>query len=287
MLKGRSRLPAVFMLMGSISSIQIGIAISTFLFDEVGVAGTVFLRSALAAVVLVLIWRPSPRIPQAQLRLVVFFGITLAAVSLAIYEAIDRIPLGTAITLEFIGPLAVALITSRRPRDLVWAGMAAVGIVLLTGGIQGGALDALGIVLALVAAFFWGAYIMLGTRLGVDSSGGSLLALAMVFATVLTLPPGVIGGGSDLLAPSVLAVGFVVGLLTAAIPFSLEFEAMRRLPSNVFGVMMSLQPAVAALIGFLVLGQHVSLVQAAAIALVVTASAGAIYTTGEPAQVEP
>ncbi len=274
------------MVLGSISSIQIGAAIATFLFEEVGVTGTVLLRSGLAALMLVLIWRPSFRIPRAQLRPVLLFGFSLAAVSLSFYGAIDRIPLGTAVTLEFSGPLAVALITSRRRRDLAWAGMAAAGIVLLTGGIEGESLDPTGIVLALVAGFFWGAYILIGTRLGVESSGGSLLTVAMVISTVFCLPPALVGGVGSLFTPEVLAVGLAVGLLSAAIPFSLEFEAMRRLPSNVFGVMMSIEPAVAALIGFIVLGQGVGLTQAAAIALVVAASAGAIHSSREPVRVE-
>lgn len=282
----RSRLPAVFMVMGSISSIQVGAALATYLFTEVGVAGTVFLRSALAALVLTLIWRPSFRMPRGQLWLVFLFGVSLAGVTLAFYGAIDRLPLGTAVTLEFTGPLAVALITSRRRLDVAWAGMAALGIVLLTGGVQGGDLDPLGVALALIAGFFWAVYIFIGIRLGVDSSGGSLLTLALIISSVICLPPGLIGGGAELLAPSTLALGFAVGLLSAAIPFSLEFEAMRRLPSNVFGVMMSLEPAVAAVIGFVILGQGVKPLQAGAIALVITASVGVIYSSRRPVSME-
>lgn len=275
------------MVFGAITSMQLGAAVAISLFDQIGSMGTVFLRSAFAAIVLVIIWRPSFRLPREQRRMVLLFGLSITLVTLTFYAAIDRIPLGTAVTLEFSGPLAVALITSRRRRDILWAVMAAVGIVLITGGISGHDLDPVGVVLALVAGFFWGCYILIGTRLGDDSSGGSVLALAMVVSTVFCLGPGVAGAGAGLLQLPVLAVGLVVGLLSAAIPFSLEFEAMRRLPSSVFGVMMSLEPAVAATIGFIVLNQEVRLIQAAAIALVATASAGALYSSREPAQVEP
>lgn len=275
------------MVFGAITSMQLGAAVAISLFDQIGSMGTVFLRSGFAAIVLVILWRPSFRLPREQRRMVLLFGLSITLVTLTFYAAIDRIPLGTAVTLEFSGPLAVALITSRRRRDIIWAIMAAVGIVLITGGISGHDLDPVGVVLALVAGFFWGCYILIGTRLGGDSSGGSVLALAMVVSTVFCLGPGVVGAGSGLLELPVLAVGLAVGLLSAAIPFSLEFEAMRRLPSSVFGVMMSLEPAVAATIGFIVLNQGVRPIQAAAIALVATASAGALYSSREPAQVEP
>lgn len=275
------------MVFGAITSMQLGAAVAISLFDQIGSMGTVFLRSGFAAIVLVILWRPSFRLPREQRRMVLLFGLSITLVTLTFYAAIDRIPLGTAVTLEFSGPLAVALITSRRRRDIIWAIMAAVGIVLITGGVSGHDLDPVGVVLALVAGFFWGCYILIGTRLGGDSSGGSVLALAMVVSTVFCLGPGVVGAGSGLLELPVLAVGLAVGLLSAAIPFSLEFEAMRRLPSSVFGVMMSLEPAVAATIGFIVLNQGVRPIQAAAIALVATASAGALYSSREPAQVEP
>lgn len=275
------------MVLGSITSIQIGAAVATSLFSEIGSMGTVLLRVAFAAILLSILWRPTFRLPREQRWTVVLFAVSLSLVSLAFYGAIDRIPLGTAVTLEFVGPLGVALLNSRRRRDFVWAAMAAAGIILLTGGVSGDSLDPLGIALALVAGVFWGAYIVIGTRLGGESTGGSLLAVAMVISAVICLPPGVVSGGMDLLSPEVLAVGLAVGLLSAAIPFSLEFEAMRHLPPNVFGVMMSLEPAVAALVGFVALGQGVHLTQAVAIALVVTASAGALRSSRGPIPVEP
>ena len=275
------------MVLGAIVSIQVGAAVATELFSEIGPAGVVFMRALVSAGLLVAIWRPSFRIPREHVRITLLFGVALTGMNLAFYESIDRIPLGTAVTFEFIGPLSVALITSRRRRDWTWAGMAAVGIVLLTGGIDGGDLDPLGVGLALVAGFFWGSYILLGKRVGRQASGGKRLAVAMTISAVLTAPFGIADGGIELLGPEVLAVGIAVGLLSSALPFSLEMEAMRRLPSSVFGVMMSLEPAVAATVGFVLLGQGPIPREGLAILLVVAASAGALRSNRAPAPVEP
>lgn len=279
--------PAVAMVLGAICSIQIGAAIATDLFDDIGAGGVVFLRSLVSAVLLTVIWRPSFRMDRESAKLAVLFGAVLAGVNLAFYESIDRIPLGIAVTFEFIGPLGVALITSHRRRDLIWVAMAAAGIVLLSGGIGNEGLDPWGVGLALVAGFFWGCYILIGKRVGERFAGGKGLAITMVFSTVLCAPFGVVDGGGELLVPSILLIGVAVAILSATLPFSLELEAMRRLPSNVFGVMMSLEPAVAALTGFLLLSQDMSAAQIGAIALVVAASAGALWTAREPAPVEP
>ncbi len=200
------------------------------------------------------------------------------------YAALDRIPLGIAVTLEFVGPLGVAIAGSRKRVDLVWAGLAALGIALLSPGI-GGDLDLLGAALAVLAGAFWAAYIYLTARVGAAFAGGEGLALAMVVAGVILLPFGVAAGGSDLLAPEALALGLAVAVLSSVIPYSLELEALRRLPTGVFGVLMSLEPGVAATIGFVALGQDLGLNEAAAIACVVAASAGALR--GAPAPVEP
>lgn len=274
------------MLLGSMSSIQLGSALATFLFDSIGVTGTVFVRVLFSAALLILLWRPSFRLPRRQALLTVLFGLTLTATSLAFYAAIDRIPLGVASTIEFVGPLGVALLASRRRLDLAWATVAAVGVILLTGGIRGEAIDPVGVALALLAGVCWGSYIVVGTRLGGVTSGGGPLGLAMVAGAALTLPFGIVEGGSELLSPHVLLVGLVVAVLSAALPYSLEFEAMRRLPSSVYGVLMSLEPAIAALVGFLVLAQSVTPVKLIAIGLVVLASIG-ILGRSEPAPPEP
>ena len=279
--------PAVAMVLGGICSIQIGAALAVDLFDEIGAAGAVFLRVLVSAILLVAIWRPSFRMDRKQIELALLFGVVLAGMNLAFYESIDRIPLGTAVTFEFIGPLGVALITSHRRKDLIWVALAAAGIVLLSGGVGHDGLDALGIALALIAGFFWGSYILLGKRVGEEWSGGKGLAIAMVPAAVICAPFGLVDGGTDLLQPSILAVGAAVAVLSTALPLSLEIEAMRRLPSNVFGVMMSLEPAIAATVGFVLLSQGLAATQVLAIALVVAASAGILWSSREPATLEP
>jgi len=194
--------------------------------------------------------------------------------NLSFYGAIHRIPLGIAVTLEFVGPLAVAIGGSRRPIDLVWVALAAAGILALTRG-QAGGLDTLGVVLALVAGGLWGAYILLNARVGRSFERGTGLALAMCVAIVAALPVGLAQGGANLLQARSLALGFAVGILSSAIPYSFENEALRRIAAPVFGVLMSLEPAMAALAGFLVLDQSLSARAAVGIALVVGASIGA------------
>lgn len=280
-------LPAVAMVLGGISSIQIGAALATGLFSEIGASGAVFLRTFVSAILLVIIWRPAFRMDRERLRLALLFGLVLAGMNLCFYEAIDRIPLGTAVTFEFIGPLAVAVIMSRRRGDVLWALLAAAGILLLAGGIGGSGLDNTGIALALAAGFFWGAYILLGKRVGEYWAGGKGLAVAMVVATVICAPFGVPDGGTNLVVPSILLVGCAVAILSTTLPLSLEMEAMRRLPSNVFGVMMSLEPAIAALVGFILLSQDLVATEIVAILFVVAASAGVLRSSRSAARIEP
>lgn len=275
------------MVLGAMVSIQMGAAVATDLFGEIGALGVVFVRALVSGLLLVVIWRPSFRIPRESRTVTLLFGVALAGMNLCFYQSIDRIPLGMAVTFEFIGPLTVALITSHRRRDWIWAGMAAAGIILLGGDVGGNGLDPLGIVFALVAGGFWGGYILLGKRVGESSAGGKGLAVAMLLSAVLTAPFGIVSGGMDLFRPEVLAIGLVIGVLSSALPFSLELEAMRRLPSSVFGVMMSLEPAVATFIGLFVLSQAIDGIQAIAILLVISASAGALYSSRAPAPIEP
>jgi inner membrane transporter RhtA len=201
----------------------------------------------------------------------------------AIYSAMDRIPLGIAVTIEFAGPMAVAVLGSRRALDLLWAALAAAGILLLADP-GGGSLDSAGVAFALLAATMWAFYILLAERTGRIFPGGSGLALAMVVGAVVVAPAGIAQGGGELLHPELLAAAAAVALASSVIPYSLELEALRRLPANVFGVLMSLEPAVAALAGLVILGQDLSLREWAAIALVVVASAGA---TATPARARP
>ena len=265
----------VLLVLLAIASVQIGSALAKGLFDEIGPGGTVFLRLLFAALVLMAIWRPSPRgRSRNDLVLVVVFGLVLACMNLSFYSALDRIPLGAAVTFEFVGPLGVAVAGSRRPLDLVWVALAAAGILLLS-DLGPGGLDALGIALALLAGAFWAAYILLSARVGQRFEGADGLALAMVVGTAVLVPVGVADAGGDLLVPWILAAGVAVAVLSSAIPYALEMEALRSMPTGVFGVLMSLEPGMAALAGYVLLGEGLAAREIVAILLVVAASAGA------------
>ena len=269
------RVPPTVLVLVAVSSVQVGAALAKSLFDEIGSGGTVFLRILAAAVVLAAIWRPRLRgHGSSDLGLALVFGLVLGAMNLAFYASIDRIPLGVAVTFEFVGPLGVAVFGSRRALDLVWVALAASGILLLS-DFGTGDLDGVGVALALLAGAFWAAYILLAVRVGEAFPGGSGLALAMLVAVVLLAPVGIAEAGSELLVPSVLVVGAVVGIMSSAIPYALELEALRRMPAGVFGVLMSLEPGVAALAGYLALGETLVAREIVAIGLVVAASAGA------------
>jgi inner membrane transporter RhtA len=270
--------PPTLLVLAAVASVQFGAALAKTLFDELGAGGTVFLRMLTAAVVLAVIWRP--RVAgqdRRDLGLAIAFGLVLGAMNLCFYASLDRIPLGIAVTFEFVGPLGVAVFGSRRPLDLLWVALATAGILLLSDFGSGGGLDGLGVALALTAGAFWAAYILLSARVGQAFPGGSGLALAMLVATVPLAPVGIASAGGELLVPWILLVGAAVGVLSSAIPYTLELEALRRLPVGVFGVLMSLEPGVAALAGFVVLGEELATRELAAILLVVAASAGAAY----------
>lgn len=242
---------------------------------------------ALAAVLLVAIWRP--RVAghsRRDLALAAAFGLALCAMNLTFYEAIDRIPLGIAVTIEFVGPLGVAIALSRRRLDALWVVLALAGILLLARGGGGGHIATTGILLALLAGAFWAAYILLSARAGQAFPGGSGLALAMAVGGAALLPIGIAGGGSHLLDPGLLAAGAGVALLASVIPYSLELEALRRIPAQVFGILMSIEPGMAALTGFVILGEGLRLRDVIAIVLVAAASAGAALTApaDRPAQ---
>jgi inner membrane transporter RhtA len=268
--------------LSAIASVQLGSAIAAKLFARTGPGGAVFLRLLSASVVLLLVSRPTLRgRGRRQMLLAGGFGLVLAGMNLSFYQALHRIPLGVAVTIEFVGPLAVAVGGSRRRIDLLWVALAGTGILALTQGGRHG-LDTLGVVFALIAAALWGAYIILNARLGREFEGGTGLALSMCVASVAALPAGVIDGGTHLLEPRSIALGTAVGILSSAIPYSFELEALRRIAVNVFGVLMSLEPAMAAVAGLLVLGQGLSGRAIAGIALVVAASTGASLQSRRP-----
>jgi inner membrane transporter RhtA len=271
----RAAAPAVGLVLLAVSSLQVGAAFAVELFDDLGPAGAAFGRLAFAAVVLVAIWRPRLRgHPRGDLGVAIAFGLALGAMNLCIYEAMDRIPLGVAVTFEFIGPLGVAVAGSRRALDALWVVLAAAGIALLA-DYGGGSLDATGVAFALAAGALWAAYILLSARTGRLFPGGTGLAVAMVAGAALVAPFGIAGAGTELLRPELLGAVLAVALASSVLPYSLELEALRRLPARVFGVLMSLEPAVAALAGFVVLGQGLAARDWLAVGLVVVASAGA------------
>lgn len=274
--QGIGGVPPTMLVLAGIVSVQLGAALATELFAATGPAGAVSLRLFFAGVVLLVFWRSSLRIERRAVPVVLGYGAVLALMNFTFYEAIDRIPLGMAVTLEFLGPLAVALAGSRRWIDPVWAALAGGGVLLLTRA--AGHVPWTGVLLALGAATCWACYILLGARLGEKTSGGGGLALAMAFGGVLTAPVGIAGAGTALLHPAVLLAGFGVAMLSSVLPYSVELEALRRIPPRVFGVLMSLEPAVAAIAGLLVLGQRMNLPQWAGIVCVVAASAGATRT---------
>jgi inner membrane transporter RhtA len=273
---------AALLTLASIVSVQSGSALATGLFDSVGPAGAVFLRASFGAIALLLFTRGEPlRTREWPHRDVWLLSVSVAAVNLFFYAALDRLPLGITVTLEFVGPLGVAVLGSRRPRDVLWVLLAAVGIILLSDG-GGGGVDGLGVALALTAGFFWGAYILFSDRVGALAPGPGGATMAAVLSAAMVAPLGIAQGGTGLLAASTLLAGAAVGVLSTAIPYAAEMEALRRLPRAVFGVLMSLEPAVAAAIGFIALSQDLSARELIAIAFVVTASAGALRTAAAP-----
>jgi inner membrane transporter RhtA len=244
------------------------------------------LRLALSAAVLLPLALPRIAGRSARdLRAAVIFGLVLAGMNACFYVALERTPLGLAVTVEFVGPLAVAIVASRRRLDLAWAALAAGGVALLAGR-GGGSVTAVGLLFALAAGAFWAAYILVSQRIGRVFPGASGLAIALLVGAVLVAPYGIADGGTALLAPAVLGLGFAVALLSSAVPYSLELAALRRLPAGVFGVLMSLEPAVASLVGFVALGQGLTAMQTLAVVMVCLASLG-VTSSGRRATITP
>ncbi|WUB63693.1 EamA family transporter [Streptomyces sp. NBC_00582] len=269
--------PVGLVLAGGVS-VQFGGALAVTLMPRAGALGVVALRLAVAAVVLLVVCRPRLRgHSRADWGTVTVFGVTMAAMNGLFYQAVDRIPLGPAVTLEVLGPLALSVIASRRAVNLVWAGLALAGVFLLGGG-GFGDLDPVGIAFALGAGAMWAAYIVFSARTGRRFPQADGLALAMAVGALLFLPLGLAQSGAELADPVTLGLGAAVALLSSVLPYTLELLALRRLPASTFAILMSLEPAIAATAGLLVLGQSLSLPEAAAIALVVAASLGAVRT---------
>jgi inner membrane transporter RhtA len=293
--------PAVLVLAGVVC-VQVGAGLAARLFTQIPPAAVTGLRLWAAALLLAVLGARGlrreitgliRRRAWADTAVVAAFGITLAVMNYCIYQAFARIPLGVAVTVEFLGPLAVAVAASRRALDLAWVALAGAGVALLSQ--EGGAapaagshgtgtalaahglagLNLAGLLFALAAAVSWAVYILLSAATGRRFPGSSGLTVAMGVAALAVTPAGLLAGGRSLLRPGVLGTGVAIGLLSSIIPYSLELEALRRIPAKVFGIWMSLEPAVAALVGLVMLGQSLSLAEWAAIGCVTVASAGA------------
>lgn len=271
------RVSPVWLVLVGILSVQLGAGIAKTLFDEVSPTTIVWLRLATSAVVLLLIARPALRGRTRQDWVVVLaFGVVLGAMNWAFYQSLARIPIGLAVTIEFSGPLLLAVLGSRRLRDLVWVGLAGAGVLLL--GIQPGDLNVAGVAFALLAAAMWASYILLSKQTGARWQGVDGLAMASLVAVVL-LSPATLGKYAGQLAePRILVVGALVGLLSSVIPYTCELVALRRLRPATFSILMSLEPAVAAMVGLVVLQELLGPLQWLAIACVVAASVGATRT---------
>jgi len=278
----RIALPAAMIGTG-IVSVQFGAGLADRLFAQIPPAAVTGLRLWTAALAMVALAGPGfarsvrdlwKRRAFTDVGIAVSFGISLGVMNFSIYQAFARIPLGVAVTIEFLGPLAVAVAGSRHLRDVGWVVLAGIGVVLLTQGGHGH-LDLTGVIFAGVAAICWAAYIVLSAATGRRFPGSSGLAIAMVVAAVLVTPPAVVAGGRAMFRPAVLATGAAIGVLSSVIPYRLELESLRRMPMRLFGVWMSMEPAVAALIGLVMLGQHLSIAEWVAICCVMVACAGA------------
>jgi inner membrane transporter RhtA len=271
--------PPLQVLVG-IVSVQVGASLAKQLFAVAGPAGTVTLRLFFAALVLLLVWRPALRLGRRAWPVVLAYGVVLGLMNLSFYQALARIPQGVTVTIEFLGPLVVALAGSRRMLDALWALLAAGGVVLLAE--TRGDLSLVGMLFALGAAVCWGCYILLSAALGSRTSEGNGLALGMAVAAMIAMPTGIVESGTGLLSPWVLLIGLGVALLSSVIPYSLELEALRTIPPRVFGVLMSLEPAVAALAGLVVLHESLHPLQWIALCCVVAASIGATRSIRSP-----
>jgi inner membrane transporter RhtA len=281
------RASAVGLVLAAACSVQGGAAVAKSLFPQLGPPGVVFLRLAFGSAALWAIARPQLRErPRADLRLLAALGVVLVSMNITFYEALDRVPLGIAVTVEFLGPLAVAVLGSRRAVDLLWVALAGGGVALLAQG-RGASVHAAGIVLAATAGCFWALYILLSVRVGQRFAGAGGLAPAMALGALLMAPWGIYSAGHHLRDAQVVGAAVGVGLLSSALPWSLELEALRRLPAHVFSVVLSLEPAVAALAGLLFLHEHLRPRAWVAIALVVVASAGAAGHRRPPTPVTP
>jgi len=285
----RSQGSAVALVVAGLAVQEVGASIAVLLFPTVGPLGMVLLRLAFSALILLAIARPRVRGHRGRdLRDVALFGLVLAGMNGLFYLALERLPLGITVTIEVLGPLTLSIIASRRASAWAWAGLALVGVVALGGG-GWDRLDPLGVLFALGAAASWALYIVSAARVGAVFPKLDGLALAMTVGALVALPFGIADAGAALLQPGILALGAAVAVLSSTLPYALELIALRRLAASAFAILMSLAPATASLAGFVLLGQHLTALEIAGIALVIAASIGAVRSAGRHAReaVEP
>ena len=272
-------IPPIPAVLFAIISVQSGAAIAKTLFPAIGAAGTASLRIGISAIILLAIYRPNLfKITPNQWKIVISYGLSLGAMNLIFYLAIERIPIGLAVTLEFIGPLLVAVIGSKRLIDYLWVLLAAIGIVLIAPWSNNG-IDLLGVLFALLAGALWAAYIVLGTKVSKIMKGGDAVATGMLFASILIVPFGILENGLTNLTPTFLYLGIALALLSSAIPFTLEMKALAQLPARTFSILMSLEPAAASIFAFIFLQEYLTFNEILAVVFVVIASVGSTITS--------
>lgn len=272
-------IPPIPAVLFAIISVQSGAAIAKTLFPAIGAAGTASLRIGISAIILLAVYRPNLlKITPNQWKIVIPYGLSLGAMNLIFYLAIERIPIGLAVTLEFIGPLLVAVIGSKRLIDYLWVLLAAIGIVLIAPWPNNG-IDLLGVLFALLAGALWAAYIVLGTKVSKIMKGGDAVATGMLFASILIVPFGILENGLTNLTPTFLYLGIALALLSSAIPFTLEMKALAQLPARTFSILMSLEPAAASIFAFIFLQEYLTFNEILAVVFVVIASVGSTITS--------
>ena len=271
-------------LLGSMLSVQVGAAFAKGLFPVLGSEGTTVLRLAIGALMLAAVLRPWKVLPSRKtLPWLVAYGVTVSVMNLLFYAALERIPLGICVALEFTGPLFVAMLGSRRRLDILWVALAVAGIVLLSpfADVSLG-LDPVGVLLALAAGACWGLYIIFAQKAGAEL-GARTSAYGMAIAALVALPFGFSAAAPYLTDPHIMAGAAVVGLFSTALPFWLEMMVLARMPAKVYGMIVCLEPAGAALTGFLFLHERLSLLQCVGIAAVIAAAFGAAVAARRPA----
>lgn len=271
--------PIIFILI-AICSIQFGATVAKKLFPILGPAGTSAMRIYFASIMLLVLFRPWRfKLNPSQKKFLFIYGASLGCMNLLFYAALERIPLGIAVALEFTGPLAISILTSKKKLDFLWIILAGIGIYLLLPSSTGAPLDLVGMLLALGAGFFWALYILFGKKAGQDIPGEVAASLGMTIAALVVMPFGFYVSGMKLLDNSLWPLGILVGFLSSALPYTLEMFALKKVPTKTFGVLMSLEPAVATIAGFLFLSEALTALQTFAIISIIVSSLGSTLTS--------